>query len=280
MKAPAFQFYAQDFLTGVMFLTNEEKGIYITLLAKQWTDGKLPLKRIEFLIQKKWEFLSEELKNKFKTDGNFIWNERLEVERKKQKEKSQKAKESAERRWKKNDKKASETLKKSNEKNAMRSHKKRISESDAFLEVEDRSMKHEDEVEKEKEKGGVGEKTNDFEKVKYVFNEKLPMLPQVQKLNKHRIASINARIKEYKPDNVEVFFSAIFEKVSQSEFLTGNNDRGWQADFDWILKPTNFLKIIENKYQQNGNRNKTKSRTDAELKRDASNAVDKFFGQK
>jgi len=35
-KAPAFQFYAQDFLTGVMDLTMDERGLYITLLARQW----------------------------------------------------------------------------------------------------------------------------------------------------------------------------------------------------------------------------------------------------
>tara|TARA_R110002050_G_scaffold268962_1_gene411152 strand:- start:225 stop:347 length:123 start_codon:yes stop_codon:yes gene_type:complete len=33
-KAPAFQLYAQDFLTGVMDLTMEERGVYITLLCK------------------------------------------------------------------------------------------------------------------------------------------------------------------------------------------------------------------------------------------------------
>ena len=36
-KAPAFQFYAQDFLSGVMDLTMDERGLYITLLARQWT---------------------------------------------------------------------------------------------------------------------------------------------------------------------------------------------------------------------------------------------------
>ena len=40
-KAPAFQLYAQDFLTGVMDLTMEERGVYITLLCKQWSiNGK------------------------------------------------------------------------------------------------------------------------------------------------------------------------------------------------------------------------------------------------
>ena len=45
-KPPAFQFYAQDFLTGVMYLTNEEVGIYIKMISKQWTDGQIPKKRL------------------------------------------------------------------------------------------------------------------------------------------------------------------------------------------------------------------------------------------
>lgn len=84
-KAPAFQFYAQDFLTGVMYLTNEEKGIYITMLAKQWTDGKIPKKRLGFLVGFEWEDLSEELRSKFKDHGLYVVNTRLEEEREKKK---------------------------------------------------------------------------------------------------------------------------------------------------------------------------------------------------
>ncbi|RDY58910.1 DUF1376 domain-containing protein [Flagellimonas nanhaiensis] len=80
-KPPSFQFYAQDFLTGVMYLTNEERGIYITMLAKQWSDGKIPKKRLGFLVGCDWDELSEELKNKFEDKGEYLVNNRLERER-------------------------------------------------------------------------------------------------------------------------------------------------------------------------------------------------------
>lgn len=80
-KPPAFQFYAQDFLTGVMYLTNEEIGIYIKMLAKQWTDGKIPKKRLGFLVGIEWNSFSDELKNKFVEYGDFLVNTRLEKER-------------------------------------------------------------------------------------------------------------------------------------------------------------------------------------------------------
>ena len=100
MKAPAFQFYAQDFLTGCTYLTNEEIGMYIKMLCKQWSDGRIPIKRLEFLVGAKWENLSQDLKEKFEFDGEFLHNKRLEIEREKQKEKSEKAKISADKRWK------------------------------------------------------------------------------------------------------------------------------------------------------------------------------------
>ena len=38
-RAPAFQFYADDFLAGTMTMTNEERGAYISLLCLQWSKG-------------------------------------------------------------------------------------------------------------------------------------------------------------------------------------------------------------------------------------------------
>ena len=82
-KPPAFQFYAQDFLTGVIYLTNEEIGIYIKMLCKQWTDGQIPKKRLGFLVGSDWDNLSDELKSKFQDKGDYLVNERLEKEREK-----------------------------------------------------------------------------------------------------------------------------------------------------------------------------------------------------
>lgn len=79
--SPQFQFYAQDFLTGCTYLTNEEIGMYIKMLCKQWTDGKIPKKRVGFLLGYEWVSISDELKSKFIDDGEFLMNERLELER-------------------------------------------------------------------------------------------------------------------------------------------------------------------------------------------------------
>lgn len=39
-----------------------------------------------------------------------------------------------------------------------------------------------------------------------------------------------------------------FDKANASDFCTGNNKRGWTADFDWLLKEENLVKVLEGKY--------------------------------
>ena len=62
-----------------------------------------------------------------------------------------------------------------------------------------------------------------------------------------RLKSLKARVKEY---GIEKVMEAI-DNINQSDFLKGKNDRGWQIDFDWLMKPKNFIKVLENKYKSN-----------------------------
>lgn len=71
-------------------------------------------------------------------------------------------------------------------------------------------------------------------------------LSKVSKLSDERKKHINARIREFDIDTVVT----VFKKVGNSSFLNGDNDRRWKADFDWIFNPTNFLKILEGKYDK------------------------------
>lgn len=86
MKAPAFQFYPRDFLVGTALFSNEQKGIYVTLLCYQWDHGRLPsdVKKLSRLAGCSVSKFNGVL-SKFKDDGEgHIYNERLENERLKQ----------------------------------------------------------------------------------------------------------------------------------------------------------------------------------------------------
>ena len=74
-------------------------------------------------------------------------------------------------------------------------------------------------------------------------------LNTVRNIKGKRLDSLHARIKEYSKDDV----LAVIENVKYSDFLKGNNNRNWTADIDWILKPNNFIKVLEGKYNKNKN---------------------------
>lgn len=99
-KDPAFLFYSSDFLTGVIELTMEERGQYITLMCLQHQKGHLSEKLIRGVIPN----ISDDVLGKFDRDkeGNFF-NKRLDVETKKRQEHSKKQRENAMKRWKKKD---------------------------------------------------------------------------------------------------------------------------------------------------------------------------------
>lgn len=70
-------------------------------------------------------------------------------------------------------------------------------------------------------------------------------LAKIKVMNDKRRNTLRKRIKEC-PD-VETWALA-FRNIEQSSFLLGDNDRGWQANFDFLLQPTSFMKIIEGNY--------------------------------
>ncbi|WP_372938134.1 hypothetical protein [Seonamhaeicola sp.] len=95
-----------------------------------------------------------------------------------------------------------------------------------------------------------------YENIIKLFNNTCIKLKPVLKLNKQRIELIDKIILEYKPSHVLNFFEIVFNKVSESNFLNGGGDKGWKMTFDWMLIPENFLKIIENNYQDDKTNNK------------------------
>jgi uncharacterized protein YdaU (DUF1376 family) len=93
MNAPAFQFYAADFLAdaAVMAMTYEERGVYITLLALGWREGSIPADRsaqarLLKLSKARMERIWPALTSRFvpASQGGWLVNPRLERERQRQ----------------------------------------------------------------------------------------------------------------------------------------------------------------------------------------------------
>jgi uncharacterized protein YdaU (DUF1376 family) len=101
MAGSWFAFFGRDFLTATSGWTAEERGHYITLLVIQWEQGGLPddQARLELIspgVGRCWDLVSQ----KFPTwkDGKRR-NIRLEHERSKSHERSERARQSASTRW-------------------------------------------------------------------------------------------------------------------------------------------------------------------------------------
>jgi len=73
--------------------------------------------------------------------------------------------------------------------------------------------------------------------------------------NGTRKGDLSLRWKEDKERQDIDWWKDLFKDISESKFLTGDNDRGWVADLGWILKQSNIIKIIEGKYSSRKSNN-------------------------
>lgn len=76
------------------------------------------------------------------------------------------------------------------------------------------------------------------------YHSSCPRLPGVRAMSEARKRAVKARIKEHG----KVTVKQVIEKAGKSDFMAGENKRGWTASFDWIFNPTNFVKIMEDHY--------------------------------
>ncbi|MBQ7212429.1 MAG: hypothetical protein IJS19_07190 [Muribaculaceae bacterium] len=78
------------------------------------------------------------------------------------------------------------------------------------------------------------------------------VLPNILTLSDRRRLAVKARLREH---GLEAVLRMI-DKAVCSDFLNGKNNRSWRADFDWIFRPNNFVKILEGNYDNNSTDNR------------------------
>jgi hypothetical protein len=102
----------------------------------------------------------------------------------------------------------------------------------------------------------------DHKAVITLYHQNLPTLRKVEVWNetrkgylRQRWREVAAELAEQKPitgQDVLTWWADFFSHIGTSKFLTGRvNDksgRSFVADLEWILKPSNFAKIVEGKY--------------------------------
>ncbi|MCI1930504.1 MAG: hypothetical protein LKJ13_02280 [Clostridia bacterium] len=84
----------------------------------------------------------------------------------------------------------------------------------------------------------------DFKGIKDYFNQYCTSFPKVTEMTKQR----KEHIRDFLKNHSEADLYKLFDTAQESDFLTGTN-RSWKANFDWIIKPENAIKIFEGNYQ-------------------------------
>ena len=79
-----------------------------------------------------------------------------------------------------------------------------------------------------------------------IYNEECTNLPKCLKITEKRKVAINKCLKEKIDEEV---FKEICIKANQSNFLIGENDRNWKADFDFVTRSDKAMQILEGKYE-------------------------------
>jgi predicted phage replisome organizer len=106
----------------------------------------------------------------------------------------------------------------------------------------------EGDIEEDKDKDLDKEKKVDCQQIADMYNSICISFPKLRSLSDARRKAIKARLNAYTEDD----FRTVFENAEASSFLKGSNDRNWTATFDWMIKDTNMVKILEGNYADKG----------------------------
>lgn len=84
-----------------------------------------------------------------------------------------------------------------------------------------------------------------YAKITEHFKKLCPSYPSIRGITGERKVKVAARWKE-NPD-METF-DTLFRTAEASDFMKGQNNQRWKADFDWMMVAGNFMKVLEGKY--------------------------------
>ena len=90
---------------------------------------------------------------------------------------------------------------------------------------------------------------NDFDEIISFFNQQMTgkTIPQVALKTPERRKAYELLIAQTGVDKESV--KQAIMNAAASDFLNGKGQKGWIADFDWIIVPQHFQKVLENFYR-------------------------------
>lgn len=233
-----YQHNIGDYRRDTMHLSLLEHGIYRQLLDLYYlNECELNANALRLICVRSAEEVkaAENILKEFFIKTENGWKHgRCDKEINRFKEKSEKAKASANARWKENDA------------NAMRTH----SEGNANHKPITNNQSNND----SNESFVASKKADDcpHKEIIALYTEFVPVgiVPKVW--DGVRASNLRSRWREDKKRQNLDYWKRLFSYISKSDFLMGKvingNGRPFEISLDWIVKPQNFAKIIEGKY--------------------------------
>lgn len=236
-------FYVGDYLSATGRLTTEQHGAYLLILLDYWKNGPPPnddgvLAALARLSPSAWKKAKPALLAFFESKDGLLIQRRVEKERGRaaeiSAERSEAGKAGAAKRWQKNGKKIANAIDL-----PMANGQQIDAPSPSQGSYEPIAPSNE----------GVSadaDRPLTKREILDAWHERMVPLgfPAVAKLTGQRDRLLNARLKDSTLDE----WTRVFDALERSNFCRGENDRGWRADFDFILQPKTRTKLLEGAY--------------------------------
>ena len=111
-------------------------------------------------------------------------------------------------------------------------------------------VSEEDKEKEERNKNIDNKEKNNYQHIIDLYNSICVSLPSVRSLSEARKKAIKARLNVYTVDD----FEQVFKNAENSSFLKGGNNSNWTATFDWLIKDSNFAKVLDGNYTDNNSK--------------------------
>jgi uncharacterized protein YdaU (DUF1376 family) len=241
--------YVGDYLAATTRLTTEQHGAYFLILLDYWKNGPPPnddavLAQIARLSPAGWRKAKPALLGFFQERDGLLIQKRVEAERERaadvteKRVKAGKASADARAKAKDNGSKPSTHVSTHVEANGQQNGRPSQSQSDSSNELiassnEDVSVEPTDKP------------LTKHEVIEAWQDRMVPLgFPSIRKMTAQRDRMLKARLRDSTLDEWLQAMSAL----ERSAFCRGENDRGWRADFDFLLQPKSFTKLLEGAY--------------------------------
>jgi uncharacterized protein YdaU (DUF1376 family) len=223
---PWFPLYPGDYLQDTQHLGPTEHGIYLMLMCQYYSTGKplpanaMQLQRVcKCFADQEAQALQAVLQEFFDEHDGLYHHARIDAE-----------------------------LKKANKISSKRSEAARKRHAKAPANAQQLQVQLDTQPQPQPQKDIDTSAAADrcpYEKIIEIYHQELPSLPKAQTMTNKRRSSIRARWTENKKHQSLEFWQWFFSKVRANPWWMGEAGDWKIPNFDWLMNPTNFVKVIE-----------------------------------